>query len=367
MRGMSMRWLTIGVAFVIVLVGLAVNAHAQTVKTENVVLITLDGLRWQEMFTGADSLLIWNEDFTDDPDVLAARFWADTKEKRRQKLLPFFWGTVEKHGVILGNREAGNKVDVTNSHVFSYPGYNEILTGFADERIDSNDKVPNPNVTVLEWLNKQSGFTGRVVAFTSWDVFPYIINEGRSGVPVNSGFDTVDGNISDREVLLNTLQTQVGTPWEWERFDAFTHHLAFEYVKRRRPRMLYIAYGDTDEYAHSGDYPAYLKAAKQIDAFIAELWNWLQSTDGYKGKTSLVITTDHGRGSVERWVGHGADWLGSEHIWIAVMGPDTPALGEVRDSEQHYQSQVAATVAALLGLEFTNTRGVGKVIKSVLR
>ncbi len=361
------QFLTIGFVFIIGCVFQVAAVQAQTVRTENVVLITLDGLRWQEMFTGADSLLIWNEEFTDDPDALAARFWADTKDKRRQKLLPFVWGTVEKHGVILGNRVVGNKVDVTNTHVFSYPGYNEILTGFADERIDSNDKVPNPNMTVLEWLNNQNGFTSRVAAFTSWDVFPYIINEERSGVPVNSGFDRAEGNISDREALLNTLQTEVGTPWEWERFDAFTHHLALEYMKRRRPRVLYIAYGDTDEYAHSGNYRAYLQATKQIDAFIAELWSWLQSTDGYRGKTSLVITTDHGRGSADRWVGHGADWHGSEQIWIAVMGPDTPALGEVRDPDQHYQNQAAATLVALLGLEYANTRDVGKVIRAVLR
>ena len=35
-------------------------------KTRNVVLIVADGLRWQEVFTGADPLLITNPDYVRD-------------------------------------------------------------------------------------------------------------------------------------------------------------------------------------------------------------------------------------------------------------------------------------------------------------
>ncbi len=63
-------------------------------------------------------------------------------------------------------------MQVTNPHWFSYPGYSEILTGFVEPSITSNDKVPNPNVTVLEWLHRQPAFKEKVAAFGSWDVFP---------------------------------------------------------------------------------------------------------------------------------------------------------------------------------------------------
>ena len=33
-------------------------------KTRNVIFITFDGLRWEEVFYGADSLLLNNDDFT---------------------------------------------------------------------------------------------------------------------------------------------------------------------------------------------------------------------------------------------------------------------------------------------------------------
>ena len=38
---------------------------------------------------------------------------------------------------------------------FSYPGYSEMFCGWPDDdRIDSNDPVPNPNVSVLEVVNQ---------------------------------------------------------------------------------------------------------------------------------------------------------------------------------------------------------------------
>jgi hypothetical protein len=88
------------------------------------------------------------------------------------------------------------------------------------------------------------------------------------------------------------------------------------------------------------------------------LWEFIQSSPHYRGRTSLVITTDHGRGDGrEGWKNHSVDLPGSERIWSAVIGPDTPPLG-VRKDLQLSQGQTAATVAALLGYDYaaTNTR-----------
>jgi len=154
-----------------------------------VVLITLDGLRFQEVFSGADPLLITNKKYVNDTTELKEQFWRETPKKRREALMPFFWKEVSKMGQIHGNRNLGSKVDLTNKMWFSYPGYNEILTGKADDaRIDSNDKIPNPNKTILEIANSDPRYKGKVAAFGSWDVFPYIVNEERSGVYVNAGF-----------------------------------------------------------------------------------------------------------------------------------------------------------------------------------
>ncbi len=349
---------------------LSIVVFAQNnLETENVILITLDGLRWEELYTGADPDLIEHEDYVHDTDKLKDTFWADDPHTRREKLMPFFWNTIAKEGQLYGNRAFDNKVDITNRQWFSYPGYNEILTGFADdERIHSNDKIPNPNTTVLEFVNQQPGFSGKVAAFGSWDVFPYIINEERSGVPVNAGFEIAKGRkLTDKEKFLNELQPQVPSPWSTVRLDAFTHHYALEHLQKHRPRLLYIAYGETDDFAHDGEYDAYLHAARRTDQFIKELWNWAQSQKQYRNKTTFVITTDHGRGSSDEWRSHGIDIEGAGAIWIAVMGPDTEALGEVKTEGQLYQNQVAKTVASLLGLSYSNENEAGNAINAAFK
>src|SRR5579864_3066427 len=163
-------------------------------KTENVVLVTYDGLRWQEVFSGCDETLLNREEGGGVRDVpaLKSRFWRDTPEERREALLPFFWKTIAARGQIFGDPAQHCRARVTNGRNFSYPGYNELLAGFADDRIDSNAKKENPNVTVLEWLNRRPGFASRVAAFCSWDTFPWIINHARSGIPINAGWSTFD-------------------------------------------------------------------------------------------------------------------------------------------------------------------------------
>jgi bisphosphoglycerate-independent phosphoglycerate mutase (AlkP superfamily) len=139
-----------------------------------------------------------------------------------------------------------------------------------------------------------------------------------------------------------------------------------EYIEEFQPRLTYIAFGETDDFAHGGHYDAYLKSTRRTDQFIADLWSYIQADQGYQNKTTLIITTDHGRGTKPKdsWQHHGSKINGADQIWIAIIGPDTPASGEISISEQLYQNQVAATVANALGLEYSNVKPVGKVIES---
>ena len=63
-------------------------------KTENVVIVTLDGMRWQEVFGGADSALMNNKNYTKDNAGIAKKVWADDIKERRKKLFPFLWTTI---------------------------------------------------------------------------------------------------------------------------------------------------------------------------------------------------------------------------------------------------------------------------------
>ena len=67
----------------------------------------------------------------------------------------------------------------------------KFLPAIPDTAVNSNDKILNKNINVLEFINRQTGFKNNVAAFTTWDVFPYILNKWRSGIYVNSDTDSL--------------------------------------------------------------------------------------------------------------------------------------------------------------------------------
>jgi hypothetical protein len=338
----------------------SMSIEAQHDKNPNVFLITLDGVRWQDVFMGMDTDLL-NSAYTQDKDLMTRKFLGNSEAENREMLMPFFWNTIAKKGQLHGNRNKGSKVDLTNNMLFSYPGYNEILTGKADdENIDSNDKNYNKNTTILETANNSDTFKGKVAAFGSWDVFPFIINDKRSGVPVNAGYMDATGNLNEKEKFLNEIQRQAPVIWEGVRLDVFTHHFAKEYVQKNHPKLVYISYGETDDFAHGGLFDFYMKSLQNTDALIADLWNYVQNDPFYKDNTYFIITTDHGRGEGaqedSKWTSHGADVKGAEHTWIAILGPDIEVTGEAGE-EQLYTNQIAPTVAKILDIKID-----GKVV-----
>lgn len=344
---------------------LLISTLATAQDDQKVILITLDGLRWQELFGGADSVLINMEEIAGDVDMLKEAFWRDSKEERRETLFPFVWNTIAKEGMIVGNRWKDSKFEITNGMNFSYPGYNEILTGSADdERINSNDKNNNPNVTVLEAVNNTAKYNGKVLAFGSWDVFPYIINEERSGIPVNAGYrHALTDSPTDAEILLNKIQDETPKRWWGVRYDTFTHNYMMEAIKREHPKLVYISYGETDDFAHDDLYYHYLISANRTDQMIAQLWDYLQNDPFYKDQTTILITTDHGRG--EGW-GVENDWSGHGYLpytWLMAIGNKVSAKGEIQGGKTLYTNQIARTVSELLEVDFDGAGKAGTPIK----
>jgi hypothetical protein len=345
----------------------AAPAPDSAVKSPKVVLVSIDGLRWQEVFHGADPEILRNSQFIRHSDELS------TLPTQPQQLMPFLHQTIAHQGMLVGDRRRGSAMQVSNPWHFSYPGYNELLSGYPDPAINSNGKIANPNVTVLEWLNQQPGMAQQVAAFGSWDVLPYILNTERSKLPVNAGFapmnEQMAGPLTPQLKLLNQLQRQTPSPWAAVRLDVFTQQFALEYLAQKKPKLLYIAYGETDDFAHDGQYDQYLKAIRRTDGFIQELWQQLQNDPFYAGQTTLLISTDHGRGNnANSWQHHasgraiagymkklknfGNGVSGSDEIWLAALGPQIPARGLVATQQPWSQSQVASTVAELLGYDY---------------
>ena len=217
---------------------------------------------------------------------------------------------------------------------------------------------------MLEWLSKRPGFETRVAAYCSWDVFPAIYNKERSGLP------TFAGEVGPAAGPYAELLREIPVPWApGSSYDALTFRPALEYLRKQKPRVFHLALGETDEWAHLGRYDLYLGAARRADDYLRLLWDSLQATPEYAGKTTLLVTTDHGRGHEgTSWRDHGKAVAGADRIWIAALGPDTRPLGERAKIAEVTQAQIAATLALLLGQDYrADVPKAGLPIVEILR
>lgn len=333
-------------------------APAQS-RTQHVVLIVGDGLRWQEIFTGADPTLMNAEAGGSwaSTDALRRDFWRDDVAERRQLLFPFLWGVVGKQGQIFGNQTKGSIARIANGQAISYPGYHEMLAGYPDPRIDRNDFGPNPNRTVFEWLNAMPELHGKVAVFATWGKLADVFNRSRSGLPMQVGWELpakpATGALTPRQQLMNELYRTTTHLDQEDTYNAFLQVPLLEYVQAHRPQLLFVGYGETDNWAHSGRYDLVLQSAQQFDRFVEQLWTTMQAMPEYRGTTTFIITTDHGRGGgLTEWKEHGTDEKGSENIWLAAIGPSTAPRGERQNVAPIVQGQIAATLAALLGKDY---------------
>jgi hypothetical protein len=340
----------------------------QTPKTENVMLVTFDGYRWQELFGGPQKKILHTKRYVKDRANIEAQYWDADPAKRRAKLMPFFWNEIATKGQIYGNKKLHNNVTLTNGYKFSYPGYNEIFSGWGNKKVNSNDYPDNPNLTLFDFLNSQKGFEGKLFACATWDAFPRIINDKRNHIPVYVNLKAdPSGGIKVKDIDYTSWQTSIPGHNPFAKTDTFTYKFAKEYIARNHPRFAFIGFDETDDFAHGGEYDAYLATANTLDGYMRDLWSFIQSDPQYKDKTTLIITCDHGRGDIPKleWRHHG-HVLGAENIWIAVMGPDIAARGEVKVKQRLHQDQIAATICKLLGFDYKVDHYSGAPISDIL-
>ncbi len=318
-------WLACAAATVAALT--APSAHAQA-PAARLVLVTIDGYRWQDLFRGADPALVtdarYRARYVDVPDRAGA-------------LTPFLLSFSE-HGALIGNRDAGSCAQVANDYWFSYPGYAELLSGRPNPRVRSNQATANDDVTVLERLSKRPEFAGQIAVFAEWNVVPAILNVARSGLDV---FIPPDEDADHDPQVIAAVRAAMTAP----------------------TRLTWIALGDTDNFAHAGDYEGYLRAASEADMLIAEIWRTIEADADMSERTTMIVTADHGRGESQdgAWRGHGSGrWRGmhvpglhhegSDAIFIAARGPGIAVGDPYKDGACARLAQVTATLLASLGL-----------------
>ena len=323
------------------------------------VIITFDGLRWQELFSGADEDLVESTRFVRNPEALKQAYWRETPQERREALMPFVWSYVPEHGYLVGNREKNSLMQVSNAMHFSYPGYSEMFCGWPDdERVTSNDPIPNPNVSVLEVVNRDPRYKGKVMMYSSWESIRFAMNNDRGGFPGSAGHEP---SYTDSDVARLMQDIDAGIPdggiGDTERLDCVTYGMAMETLKAEHPKVFHVGFGDTDSFAHRSRYDLYLDAAHWTDLYIRRIVEYCESDPFYKGKTTYLLTCDHGRGTGAAFRHHGDYIRGASQTWFMAFGKGVPVQGETSDNGIFYTKQFAATIADILGVDFTPGNG----------
>jgi len=324
--------------------------------THNVILVTLDGVRVQEVFGGLDETIAAHDAVQVYSEIATGRerYGGATAEARREALLPNFWRTLAPRGVVFGNPSHGNHVKVQNRVLWSTPGYTEIMTGAPRADVTDNDNLRHPYRTVLEHARDALGLGyGEVAQIGSWQGFKLAASSRDDAFLMVGVHDTIPEPWGSPQIdRLADLRRQVMGLWEEGSNDVLTFRMAQEFLVRNQPRVMWLALVNSDDWGHADRYDRYLEYLHLADSLLGELWQTVQSLDAYRDRTTLIITTDHGRGvQGSDWAEHDISIPGSDDIWLAVVGPDTPDHGEVSEAGTLYQGQVAATLLQFLGLD----------------
>lgn len=296
-----------------------------------VVLVTIDGARWQEIFDGVD----------------AGRIAPPRPTRSARELMPALHGLVRDRGAIVG-ADARAAIRATGPNFVSLPGYTEILSGRAPLGCRDNDC---PQARVPTFLDDAASVGLRVAAFASWERLGRAVTARPGSFLVSAG----------REMGDTTH------PWPGSgdyRPDVRTAALALDYLEREQPDVLFLALGDSDEHAHHGDYDGYLRALEQADGVIRRLLAVLDAM-GERGRaTHVFVTADHGRARDFR--SHGGFAPESSRVWLVAAGPRIRPRGVSRSPRERHLADVAPTVEAVLGVERARRDGDGDVLSELL-
>jgi len=120
-------------------------------------------------------------------------------------------------------------------------------------------------------------------------------------------------------------------------------------VDTHHPDLFFINFGTTDHKGHTDIWPHYIAAIRHVDSVIWDLYNYIEADPYYTGKTTYILTADHGRESQAGWSRHGNQDWNCQHVLFLAWGPDTPSNVTVSTPRNH--PDLAPTIMELLGGE----------------
>lgn len=324
-------------------------------RADVIVVVTLDGVRWQDVFDGVDRALAERAGMPPDAIVSAP------------ELLPNLHWLIATRGAAVGAPGAGS-LAASGPNFVSLPGYLELFTGDpASGGCDDNGCDRVTASTLADDL--VNGDLDQVAVFASWptvgraasrDPERMVLSVGRNATHPRAVFE------ADAELERRLVEGDAALPspgYGAYRPDRHTAALALHYLRSRRPRFLFVGLGDTDEHAHQNDYRAYLDALRAADRVVGEIAVHLAELSAAGTKTMLVVTTDHGRS--DGFADHGRRWPESARGWMVAAGDPVRARGRVASPLPRSLADVSATVRAVAGLEPVEVSRPGRVLSEL--
>lgn len=277
-----------------------------------IVLVTIDGVRWHEVFDGVDPRLAESHGLPA-ASVLSAA-----------ELTPNLHRILATHGAALGAPGSGAPINASGPNFVSLPGYAELLSGRRSTDCKDNQCASSGRRTLFDDFGAEGARDGsQAVAFTSW---PDIAKVASSRGPFAEPAPRPDSF----------------------RPDALTADLAIQHLRARTPRFMFLGLGEPDEFGHQNDYAGYLNAIRYADRRIGEIDRILQGFAARGGRTALFVTADHGR--ADSFVDHGAKYPESARVWLIAAGSALHGKGLVAATKQRSLADLAPTVRQIAGL-----------------
>ena len=329
------------------------SAPAKPTSDGRIVLVTIDGVRAEDVFDGADVELR--------PGAHVESF------VKPEAVMPRTHRLVETRGVALGADRPGCGVVRTASGAnVSLPGYLEIFTG-RKTRCRDNHCARTQTPTVLD-ESAEAGLAP-VASIGSWEILDHAASRSGAPVLVAEGSQRWPG---DRPLLPTELEDLVAAGEKTEPFpgagkyrpDSSTMAIALEYLRTAAPPVLHVGLGDPDEYGHRNDYASYLGAISAADAFIGKVADTLDTMGELGARTTVIVTTDHGRN--RDFQHHGALSLTSARTFVIAFGGRVGSRGVVCPTRDVTLADIAPTIRVLVGLRADTSPDAGRPIEEIV-
>lgn len=322
------------------------SAAAPGREPRHVVLVTIDGVKWQDVFV-TDGEGRWRLSPTRMPVTLAA---------------------VRDHGIALGGAPKEDKTCGT-VHTFgganlSMPGYEELLSARGTAcRNNECDAITTP--TLLD--DAAAAGLGPVAAIGSWNVLNEAVTNHSQNVALSLGTHPWTGppprEGSRFEQLLQEAEQAETSPGDFGSYrpDSLTSAIALEYFTTAWPRVVHVGLGDTDEYGHRSDRPAYLRSLREADDLIGDI---VDAANERLVPLTVIVTTDHGR--ADNFHAHSSEYPESGRTFFLAFGDGIAKKGELCLGHDVTTIDVGATMRALIGLPPLEGPNVGHPIEAAL-